>query len=436
MRRLFLCLFLVTLVTGACRSSEPAPLPTAEPGTLYIDPAVDLGPISPYLYGSNHGPWTAVPMDMIPVALDSGITALRWPGGNWGDRNKIQTYQLDQFIDFCNQMKAVPTISVNLRDGTPEDAAELVRYANLEKGYGIEYWSIGNEPTLFEEELGTTYDTEIFNPQWRKFAEAMKAVDPDILLMGPELHQWGTSLETTLKDSSGRDWMTEFLKANGDLVDIVTVHRYPLWKPPSESVTVSELRENTKEWDDMVIYLRGLIEEYTGKDLPIAFTEVNSDPSTKFRGEATPDSFYNAIWYADILGRMMGEHVFMVNHFVLSYRNSGLGLIAGSEIRPTYYTFQMYKHLGDQQVYSSSGVEDVTVYAAKREDGTLTLMLINLSDVEQSVTLDVNGIKLDKAESWLFDSSHNADNLGIQNLPAGGALILPLQSMTLYVIAP
>jgi hypothetical protein len=43
-------------------------------------------------------------------------------------------------------------------------------------------------------------------------AEAMKAVDPTIKLMGPELHQWGASLNTTLKDSSGRDWMVEFLK--------------------------------------------------------------------------------------------------------------------------------------------------------------------------------------------------------------------------------
>ena len=272
----------------ACGPKEPTPPPTAEPGSLYVNPEVDLGPISPYILGSNHGPWTSISLEMLPYALDAGITAFRFPGGSWGDRNKVQTYQIDQFIDFCKQMNAIPTISVNLRDGTPEEAAEMVRYANLEKGYGVKHWSIGNEPTLYEIELKETYDTEIYNKDWREFAAAMKAVDPDILLMGPELHQWGPDLESTLKDSSGRDWMTEFLKANGDLVDIVTVHRYPFYAISDEKTTIAELRGNTHEWTEMVIYLNSLIQENTGRDLPIAVTEVNTDPTTTINGEATP----------------------------------------------------------------------------------------------------------------------------------------------------
>lgn len=434
MKPAFFVLIIIFLFLTACQPAEPTPPSTAEPGTLFVDPNVDLGSISPYVYGTNHGIWTAVPLGMLPTAQDAGMKVLRWPGGNWGDRNKIQNFQVDQFIDFCKQMGAIPTISVNLRDGTPEQAAELVHYTNIEKGYGVKYWSIGNEPTLYEDELEETYDTEIYNPQWREFAEAMRAVDPDILLMGPELHQWGTSLENTLKDSSGRDWMIEFLKANGDMVDVVTVHRYPLWKPPSEHVTIPEMRENTYEWDDMVIYLRSLIEEYTGRDLPIAFTEVNSDPSPKFRGEATPDSFYNAIWYADILGQMITEDVFMVNHFMLSNRTSGHGLIAGNEIRPTYYTFLMYKHFGSQQVYASSGVPDVNVYAAQREDGTLTIMVVNLLDTEQRVPLKIEGKTPIEAQVWLLDSTHNAEDLGEQLFGADGTLNLPPQSVTLYMI--
>ncbi len=434
MKRFLVYLFLLVILVAACTPAEPTPPPTAVPGGLYVNPEVDLGPISPYVYGTNHGIWTAVPLEMLPVAQEAGIKALRWPGGNWGDRNRIQNFQVDQFIDFCEQMGAIPTISVNLRDGTPEQAAELVRYTNIEKGYGVKYWSIGNEPTLYEDELGETYDTAIYNPQWRAFAEAMRAVDPEILLMGPELHQWGTSLENTLKDSSGRDWMIEFLKANGDLVDIVTVHRYPLWKPASEHVTIPEMRENTREWDDMVIYLRGLIEEHAGRDLPIAFTEVNSDPSTKFRGEATPDSFYNAIWYADILGQMITEDVFMVNHFMLSNRTSGHGLIAGSEIRPTYYTFRMYQQFGSQQVYASSGVPDVDVFAAQRQDGTLTIMVVNLLDAAQSIPLKIEGKMLSEAQVWLLDADHNAEDLGPQSFNTAGILTLSPQSVSLYVI--
>ncbi len=41
---------------------------------------------------------------------------------------------------------------MRLLDGTPEKAAELVRYTNIEKKYGVVYWSIGNEPNLFAEQ--------------------------------------------------------------------------------------------------------------------------------------------------------------------------------------------------------------------------------------------------------------------------------------------
>ncbi len=311
--RPFFTLFVAILFLAACAPQAtstpeptapptPKPLENAAPGELFIDPQAGLGPISPFIYGSNYGPWTAVPADMLQVAYDSKITVLRWPGGAWGDNNVIQTSQLDYFIAFCQKMGAIPTISVRLKNGTPEAAAELVRYANIDKGYNILYWSIGNEPTLFEAEMNETYDTVRFNREWRAIAEAIKAVDPTIKLMGPELHQWGPTPETTLKDLSGRDWMVEFLKANGDLVDIVTVHRYPLWRDGRTQVTIDDLRNNTPEWTQMVIFLRSMIQELTGRDLPIAFTEVNSSPTAALLGIGTPDSFYNAIWYADVAG--------------------------------------------------------------------------------------------------------------------------------------
>jgi hypothetical protein len=403
---------------------------------------MDLGPISPYIYGSNYGPWTAVPVDMLQVAYDSHLTVLRWPGGAWGDQNDVQTYQLDSFMDFCKKVGAIPTISVRLLNGSPEAAAALVRYANIEKSYNIQYWSIGNEPDLYEPLPGMDYDVTRLNQEWRAIAQAMKAVDPSIKLMGPELSQWGTSLAKTPKypptqtptSQERQDWMTEFLKANSDLVDIVTVHRYPMYHADGRPTTTDELRQNTLEWGDMVIFLRNLIHETTGRDIPIAFTEVNSNPSNVIQGMASPDSFYNAIWYADVLGRLIQQRVFMVNNFVLAFRTGGLGLIYNSEIRPTYYVFQMYSHFGNEQVYASSGVEYVSVYAAKREDGTLTILVINLSDTEQHVPLQVRGVTLSRAEVWLFDATHNAEVLGQQSFPLDGALVLPAQSITLYAI--
>ncbi len=74
------------------------------------------------------------------------------------------------------------------------------------------------------------------------------------------------------------------------------------------------------------------------------------------------------------------------------------------------------------------------IFAAKRKDGALTLMVINLSDSEQRIPLQVAGRTVTQAETWLLDINHNAENLGAQPLPANGILTLPAQSATLYVI--
>lgn len=411
-----------------------APSLAPAPGVLLVDPSIDLGPISPYLYGANYGPMHAVPIEMMRDIVESRFTALRWPGGAWTDEVDMQPFQLDQFVWFYEQLGALPTVSVRLFGGKPETAADLVRYANLEAGYGVEYWSIGNEPTLFAEQKRVPYDTERFNREWRAIAEAMKAVDPGIKLLGPELHQWNRDLASTPKDSAGRDWMIEFLKANGDLVDVVTVHRYPYWSATNEPATFEQMRAYAEAMEAEVAYLRALIREHTGRDLPIAITELNSTPTSVQGQPASPDSHFNAIWYADVLGRLMNADVWMANQWVISQRSTGLGLINGFTIRPTLYTFQMFKHFGNQQIHAASGVDGVTVYAARRDDGALTVMAINLGEVEQTVTLEVAGQTPAEAEVWLLDAEHNAENLGKQPWPADGAVTLPGQSVTLYVI--
>jgi hypothetical protein len=442
MKRTLALLAALPIFAAGCGPAGPTPIPTPTiaptpvPGVLYVAPGTDLGPISPYIFGTNYGPMQAIPLEMMPLVTDAGFTALRWPGGAWGDSAYMQPFQVDQFVSFYEQLNALPTISVRLLGGSPEKAAELVRYTNIEKQYGVVYWSIGNEPTLYESQEQIPYDTVLFNQEWRAIAEAMKAVDPTIQLMGPELHQWGVDLASTPKDSSGRDWMTEFLRANGDLVDVVTVHRYPLYKPAGQVVTLDDLRNNTAEWPHLITYLRSLIYETTGRDLPIAITEVNSSPTSAFGGTATPDTIYNAIWYADVLGRLIQQHVFMVNQWVVSQRSGGLGLIHGSDVRPSLYVFYLYRNFGSQQVYASSDVASVTVYAARRPDGTLTILVINMADVAQQVPLQVEGGTPAEAEVWLLDATHNAENLGQQAIPASGTLSLPAQSATLYVIAP
>lgn len=432
MKRSLLFALFTVLLLSACSPTAPTPIPD----TLFVDSRTDLGPISPYLFGTNYGPMHAVSLDVMPLAEAGGLNVLRFPGGAWTDTVDMKPFQIDQFITFAEKLNAMPTISVRMLNGDPQTAAELVTYTNIKKKYGIEYWSIGNEPNIYTMLGQADYDYTIdhLNKDWRAIALAMKEADPTIKLMGPELSQWNSSYETTPKDSSGRDWMIEFLKANGDLLDVVTVHRYPMHSASNGPVTPQQLRENTHAWTAEIEYLRKVMRDTLGKELPIAITELYSDPGGVILQEASPDSFYNAIWYADVLGQLINNDVFMINQWVLSQRTTGHGLFQNDNVRPTYYIFTLYKKFGNNQIYAASGVEDVDIFAATRDDGTLTLMIVNLLDTEQNIPLQIKGKRLVDADVWLFDIDHNAENLGTLAFPDTGIITLPPQSVTLYII--
>ncbi len=433
-------LLVLLLILPACTAApgSPEPPPTPVPGQWVVDPALELGQINPLIYGVNHGPWAIITERTLPLAQEAGITMVRFPGGNWGDENDLQPYHVDQFAALAEQLGAQVSLNARLHNGTPEKAADLVRYANVEQGYGIRYWGIGNEPTLFATSRDDPeYGVEQFNVEWRAIAEAMRAVDPDILLIGPELHQYGPDLASTPKDPFGLDWMTEFLKANGDLVDVVSIHRYPFPQGRGgRAATISELRETSAEWDAIIPYLRELIQETTGRDLPIAVTEVNSHWSNAIGGEATADSLFNAIWWADCLGRMINQEVAIVNYFTLQSNPSigGYGLFTRSEPRPTYYTYRLYREFGSQRVYAASADAHVGVYAARRDDGALTVMLVNLGDEAISQPLVVQGQNATQAEVWRLDAGHNAEQIASQTLTEETMVTLPAQSVTLYVL--
>ncbi|HET9587871.1 MAG TPA: hypothetical protein VFO91_03685 [Anaerolineales bacterium] len=76
-RKSFILSLLLILLLSAC---GPAPAPTPAADALFVDPDRSLGPISPYLYGTNYGPMHAVPPEMMPPVEEAGFTVLRRPG--------------------------------------------------------------------------------------------------------------------------------------------------------------------------------------------------------------------------------------------------------------------------------------------------------------------------------------------------------------------
>ncbi|MDX2138841.1 MAG: hypothetical protein SF123_12170 [Chloroflexota bacterium] len=422
-------LFLLCLFTSVCLCLPVA----AQAAGLTVDANSVLGDISPYTLGINYGPWSLVSPEMLPLAAQSGVTHVRFPAGRWGDVNNVTEQQLDLYMLQVRSWNAAPSVSVRLEGGTPEAAAALVRYANIERDYNVRDWSIGNEPDLYE-----NYSIEQFNAEWRAIALAMRAVDPTIRLIGPEVSQFPATAAATPYLNERREWVRQFLEANGDLVDVVSVHRYPFPRVNGVATTLEQLRADAAEWDMLVENLRAVIRETLGRDLPIALTEVNSHWNPVTGGAATPDSFFQAIWWADVLGRLMRQQVEIVNYFMISSHGNlgGFGILDRYAVRPTYYVYQLYRQLGTQLLASSSSAEYVTITAARREDGALTLMVVNRGDDEARLPLHISDAGMPSpAEVWRLDADHNAERSGTLTLADGDLVVLPAQSVTLYIIA-
>jgi hypothetical protein len=108
-----------------------------------------------------------------------------------------------------------------------------------------------------------------------------------------------------------------------------------------------------------------------------------------YRGNGIQD-LYPPLWWADSLGRIINQDVDMVAFFTLSH-DDGTTLLGRNEPSPTFYVYKLFQQLGTEKLHTDSGIDNVSIFAAQREDGTLTLMLVNRGPDEVTAPLQVDG---------------------------------------------
>lgn len=397
--------------------------------TISVDASQVLNEISPYAISVVHAPGgTSASAAEEAAAIDIGF--VRFPHGNWGDLNDLTPFHVDLFMAEIRRWGATASINVRFLDSDPETAAELVRYVNIESDYDVRYWYIGNEPTLYDD-----YTAERYSTEWREFALAMLEVDPDILFIGPELHQFPDNNDPNDYKYEFKDvWLREFLTMNGDLVDVVAVHRYPFPLSLSETTTIPQMRENVPDWSVLVANMREVIDETIGEDRPIGITEVNSHWSNTGGGVGTPDSYYNAIWYSGVLTTLIHEEVDIISYFQLYRVGIGHGILDRYEPNPTYYTFVLYTQMGETRLHSESSDQYVTALAGNREDGAKTLIITNLYEEDRNITLDLQGFdNVSVTDIQLLSPEFEAESVTVEDYLSDGGLVIPAQSVMLLV---
>jgi alpha-N-arabinofuranosidase len=198
--------------------------------SISVDFADSVGRVTPRLYGLGFehvgagvygGLWTGEAEgttagwrdDVLQLARQLRPGLLRWPGGNfaqhyrWRDgvgpresrRSSFDYFWAkpepnlvgtDEFLQLCALLDAEPSITVNTRTGTPEEAAAWVEYCNggpdtaggqlraangHPEPYVVRLWAVGSQSW----ELGP----EDMARRHVAFATAMRAADPTIQLI-------------------------------------------------------------------------------------------------------------------------------------------------------------------------------------------------------------------------------------------------------------
>ena len=396
----------------------------ARQAKVEIDWSNRVRPINPWLYGINTARWDESlfpgPSDEMLMTADrdaiekikaSGITLLKYPGGNDADQyvwnssaNNATEMNTDEYIALCRAVGAEPFITVNFNE-SPDLAAEWVRYCNIVKGYDVKLWEVGDE------QWGTWArghaPPEEYAKKYISFVKAMRAVDPSIKVatnvpLGPHPENWAERV----------------LQAAGEYVDMLT---YTFFPQPSGKENDDTLLTSVGEFRALANKLRNDVEQAVGpqKASSILFINVGYNSASHSPGPQTLQMI-NAIWTADMLGTMaeLGTDIacFWALHNFYPPRGGDYGYISSEGLntpRYSYYVFPMFsQHLKGNLIATTSSDASVSAYAS-RFGKTLSLIIINKDKrSHRSLEIDLkNFAPHAEAKAWILDEKRRYSQL-------------------------
>jgi hypothetical protein len=418
---------LLALALAAATLAVPTP-------SAYADSAVDvtvnaragLEPVSDAAIGVNHAVWdpqlgTGAVADLLK---DAGAQIMRYPGGSYSDIYHWKTNtapggyvapdtDFDHFMAGVQRAGAQAMVIANYGTGTPQEAAEWVHYANVEKQYGVKHWEIGNE-LYGNGHYGANWEADDhadkspagYATVVKQYAEAMKAVDPTIKI-GVVLTTPGNWPDGIVAGGDAGTWNQVVLAIAGPAVDFAILHWYP------GGSTGPDALSKTAQVTDAVWLARQQISRYAGKDLGIALTEINTgygqntQPGALFAADAYASLVANGVFTVDWwdVHNGIGTVSTVAGH--TDYGDFGLLSSAsctsdGTTCEPAlntpfgpYFGLAMtsrFAQPGNQLIRASATDPLVKVHAARRANGDLAVLLVNEDETTaKSVSLHYAG---------------------------------------------
>ncbi|MBV9993452.1 MAG: cellulase [Alphaproteobacteria bacterium] len=353
---------------------------------------------------------------------------------------------------------------------TPADEQKWVRHLVKRWGTsdagGVKYYLMDNEPSIW---FDTHRDSHPIGPHATEYrdkvvaaAAAIKQVDPHALVAAPE--EWGwegyfySGYDQQYAPTHGWTWpdhdgsmqngmdyipwlLSEWKKA-GHPVDILSLHFYPQagedGDDHSRRMQLLRNRSTRQLWDPnytseswigepvyLIPRMKGWIVDNYYAGTPTAITEYAWGAEKHINGATTQ---------ADVLGIFGREGLDMATRWTTPKPTT-----------PTFKAMRMFRNVdghgngfGDTSVKAAVKNPDVlSAFAALRQDGAMTVMVINKSlDDDTAVHLKLGHFTASgTAKAWRLTASNTIQALSDITW-SGGTLedTAPKQSITLYVL--
>jgi hypothetical protein len=362
--------------------------------------------ISPYLYGANVLPKIgsdsadAANTGVMPYSSQlaqglqtMGIKMLSYPGGAWGQQHALSDAQLNDFNQMLSDTKTSGMLQVPLNGNDPATLA--TQWVQTMKS--VKFWTIGSEPDL-------TMTADQYAQTFIQLSTKMHQANPSIKVFGPQVSSY-FDVNTTTTSADGHAWMDEFLQKVGTfekqncgpgkqysfyVLDGVSFHYYPHTTPFSQP---SLLLSSGNEWDYILPGLRSQINSSLGRDVPIAITELNTNPA--IGADGTPQAkiapAYASLWLADTLGTLMNDQVQYASFYSASpsvMNPTPLFALDGSETSMGR-VYELFTHLQDQVVPLTIQDDPLSVFATTdKGHKTVSLLFINKTPLPQRAQIN------------------------------------------------
>lgn len=400
---------------GQSSSDPDSKTPSATSMTRVTINASVTAPIGNTARGLNYWMWVPAWGDPVagtePLIEPLGIELLRI-GGHNNDNNDpapFTTSEIDRAVSYAHSIGAEPLLQVPLLADTSGDtptattAANMVAYSNITRGYGLKYFSIGNEPDLYPgQELGfESYTPANYCTSVNEYAQAMRAVDPTIQLVGPDL-SWKYQ-------NPDNDWLTPILQECGEHFDVISVHRYRL--DPNDT-TIARVKADAALFRSEIGALRAKLAAAGLADRPLAITETNVTwTSEGGSSDASPGTLAAGLWLADAYGVALEQSLWTLGYWSV-VEGVPLGLLSEQrDKRATYHTLELLaQHLGlapgdpegARALVASTDSADVHAYATRGGNDDRTFVLVvNWTRGHQRLNLQIDGLPAPLPETSL-----------------------------------